>query len=893
MRRHGHLQYLTLPLLISALSIPGGAQEADNSFEDFAELEEIVILGSHLKSSNFTSPSPMDSIGRQEIARQGVPTLTDIMKTMTINSGSEFNVDPGTQNISTGTSQFNLRNLGLGSTLVLVNGRRHATHPAAADDGATFVDINSFPLAMIGRIDILKDGASALYGSDAVAGVVNLVTRTDLNGIEIDAQRQQTTRSDKQADTTLNIAAGLSNDTTSAQVFFTYFDRSSLTGLQRDFFVDNLGPAALTPASNPASFFLAAPVTNFNGTGAALPPFTPVVDPNCAAAGGTPTGPLAGFCLVNEELETDANTLIPTEERIQGYATIKHDVSDSVELFGEFGFTRNRATRAGARTFQDLALTTLVPGDHPNNPFFDAATGLGVPVLFFGRATNERVDTSTDTDSLRGVFGLAADLNDIWSLDAAYHYSEVQSRVKAGDGLRDQLQATIMDHSFNPFASAVVDPAQANSEETLNRIYSFAEAFHTSKLQTVDVTLSGSMFELPGGPVGIAIGGQYRHEHLHLDWGDEYNDRRFIFLLGGDDSKDSRGIYAGFLEVALPVMEDLEVQLALRHESYGGEAGSTTDPKIAVNWQPMDSLSFRSSFSTAFKAPSLFQTSASQTILRRTINPASGQGQLTAFIAANNPDLKPEKSQNFNIGTSFEPTDGLTLTADYWRFKFEDVIIKDDVQSLLNEDFADDGAFNNSPFGGETPLVTNGAGIVSLANITYKNAASINTSGLDVSANYETSLNDYGDISVSAQVSYVFNYELQTTPTGDIIDGVGFRNASNPLGRSQPDWRGNFAVNWSKNGHSATVLLRHVAGYTDDGDPENLADIKSSNTVDLQYSYAFGDKLPFLEGTSITVGAINIFDQDPPLVLTTDRFFDPKVGDPRGRMLYMKLGTKF
>lgn len=474
-----------------------------------------------------------------------------------------------------------------------------------------------------------------------------------------------------------------------------------------------------------------------------------------------------------------------------------------------------------------------------------------------------------------------------------------------------------LDNPFDPFNSTVspvigldgnpVLVPVLNSQEVLQFISSPITFDNQSTLHVADAVITGDLFEMPAGTVGAAIGFQYRDEKLEQDVDSDSNagDRLFLTQPIFDFSAD-RNVWATFLELSVPLTETLELSTAVRYENYSGGAGDTLDPKVSLLFRPFDNLTLRGSFGTGFRAPSLFQTFGNQTSLNAVIDPfAAGGETFVAITTLNNENLQPEESTTFNVGASFEPIENLELSADFWHFDFDDVITRVPANqlSLLS------AAGAPLPAGTEVQRTATG-GLLSVTTI-FTNGSSLKTNGLDFSAAYTIDGDNLGVLRLGIDGTWVNKYDI-TGIDGVTIDGVGRSNRLT-FAEPTPELRTNFSAIYANGGHSASVFVRRIGKLQDDfntefvaTDPlapglpglpdltqvENRVGIRSHTTVDVQYSYNFDEGWGPIEGATFTVGAINLFDRDPPFV-ATDAGFESRTHDPRGRLVYVKAKFGF
>ena len=580
--------------LVLTLSAPGSFAQED------VILEELVVTGTYIKrKSQFDSPSPLTSLGAEDLAAMGVNEVSDVIEDLTINTGSQNNPDAFTQNYTTGTSNVNLRGLGVSSTLVMINGRRQTQSAAATDRGENFVDTSSLPpMIAFDRIETVKDGATALYGSDAVAGVVNFITRSGFEGLDLQVE-YQTTDEDNQEDVQFSGVWGVTNDTTDFLAAFSYLDRSQLTTFDR-----RLSDVAddLSQAGNPGAFLVptapanpayalvwtAAFDTNLNGLADFLEPgfglpavpgaLQPVfVDPDCTTIAAqdpkvipgivqsvpSPIGDIGlGVCQFDFG---DFYSLVPEEEKASVYLQLDHDFSDLLTGSIEFHYATNEAVRNNSPSFPFARFPT-VPATHPDNPF-------GSDVLFIGRVLGAGAtakQSTHDSETTRVAAELTGEFNDTWGWDIGVQYSKNDFDVTAPDVLVDRFNAAIVGlggtscdpltglpgtgacEYFNPFGTALTGVGTVNSAALLDDIIGTLAIDASNELTTFDVVINGEFGDLPGGTVGVAFGAQYRDEELNYDYDEDSNRDNFLFLTGNPDFSGSRDVSAVFVELALP-----------------------------------------------------------------------------------------------------------------------------------------------------------------------------------------------------------------------------------------------------------------------------------------------------------------------------------------------------
>ncbi|MEE4281798.1 MAG: TonB-dependent receptor [Pseudomonadales bacterium] len=505
---------------------------------------------------------------------------------------------------------------------------------------------------------------------------------------------------------------------------------------------------------------------------------------------------------------------------------------------------------------------------------------------------------------------------------------------------------------FNPFGNSILEPdvvvadgngnlhTLGNDAAYTNTLFGEGVVEAESRLTVLDAVLSStSLFgwELNGGGVGFAIGAQYRKEEQRVGGNELATDSSFPFAYTGPTIpySASQEIYAIFAEVALPLTDNLELQGALRYEDYGGDTGDTVDPKLAARWQVSDTVVLRGSVGTSFRGPSLNQKFGRGTGLQFVSPPLTevvdanfpgdptatfGSGVFARIPTFGNEALQPEESTNFNIGIIVSPIDALSISLDYFNYQYEDIIISEDFRGLANDcqigwqaagrpvSLLPDGSINpdyldvvqcnfrNLDGDASTPdiLLDTQANPLSIQS-TYQNGTELDTSGLDllVRYNFET---DYGAYGATLDLSYFLEYEIDRAITpfdtrlnpGETVDLVG-RSENVLVGRPLPEWKASLLLDWSMQQHYAAVVINYVDSIIEPGalpqpvgDPLDLK-VDAFTSVDASYTYAFETY-----DLSLTVGAANLFDEEPP---TASGFnsFESTVHDPRGRLWYFRM----
>lgn len=915
------------------------------------QIEEVVVTGSYIKRSSFDGSKPIQVVDQESIKRSGASQTVEVLKDLTVNSGSQFYNET---NNRAGTGQFNIRNLGLGSTLGLVNGKRAGVAPVSDDTGTDFLDINQFPLAMIERIEVLTDGASALYGSQAVAGVANIITRKGFEGFELSGGASDSIIDQKD----ISIASGAQFGNGGFNFYATYYSQDDAYRSDFDWLNKRLNPndetsRFLSSTGSPGTYRRAT--LNTLGEAQAVSGARALRDENCEAAGGVLRSPTDSTCRYQF---VDQVSVISGEERLQAFTEFDWEFSDKLRYYAEASYSNNMIERAsGGGTFNTGSAVgggLTIAADHPFN-FYIADPADATNAIYIGpeawdeaihgpqavalRATARPQGREVNNTGLtqfikremqytRMLNGIEYDLSDTWTLDATYSWAKSTRTTNDPHNYRsDVFNGLVKSGEWNPFGSRLATPTlvsprdgtsvAGNSDISLNKFDERGSSNARVLERVIDAVAVGELFEMGGKTIQGAFGYQHRDVDVEV-----YQDSLSGAGEGNEASlsgtvKGGQSVWAVFGEVVIPVGDTVEVQLALRREEYGGSIGSTTDPKVAFQWQPLDWLGFRGSWGTSFQAPTVRQTAAatSSGFIDDPASPVPGQGLQCVDAGLNNniviavqgsPGLAPQESENYNLGVMFRFDNGLDVSADYFSFEYTDLIAQSEgAQAIVNNDCADDGVPN------DPRVVRDAGGQLRQVNTEFVNIGQVETSGVDTSFRYSVDAGP-GTLVLDVTATYVIDFEVNNG--GTTFDGAGNRNFSNNFS-TLPELRANLGATYLMGGHSITGKFRYIDEY--ENDQSNNGVVDAWEVFDAQYSYTMNGLVG--EGdTTFTIGANNLFDDDPPELTrldssgnplpyqranagglitdgATDRpGYDSRAGhDLRGRIVYVKLSQAF
>ncbi|NKF24001.1 TonB-dependent receptor plug domain-containing protein [Solimonas marina] len=857
-------------------------QAASASKTDDQNIETIVVTGSRIKQIDLAGPSPVTVISKEEIEQSGKLTVSDYLHDMNYNSFGSFVPASGYGGGAAGGADISLRGLGSERTLVLIDGRRMPLDPGFS---ATAANLNIIPFAIVDRIEVLRDGASAIYGSDAIGGVINVITKKDFNGLEFTGQLDRPTGSGGDG-ANATLTGGLSND--KGNIYFSldhaqkdaisYKDRSWAKGAYSAYG----NPGTVAYAVNPTTGDEDTSVEGVSGGAIACPSS---FDSDSTYKDSATVGDICRYRFGSVAWITAATA------------------RDTLSVGGNYnfnpgitGFTRMSLTRGESKSvyapapassgFDNDVGLPMMSADNVNNT-------TGDDLYFYLRPTENgaRVDTITDTivdlvGGVRGSFDLWRPTD--WEV-ALTHSRYAQTDIGTGYGLASALQAAIDDGTYNP-----LDPSSntASAADAFNYTISNNNLYVNQGIDghlSIDNLLSGS-FRVP-----LVIGGEYRDEAFR-QLSDAQSDTSFVlddtgtitdyhlsnvYGSSGGSSQGGRSEYAMYLESELGFLDNrLTVDGALRYDHYNSGAARTS-PKIAVAVRPADSLLLRASYSEGFRAPTLYDLYAApsqsfEAAEDTWLCDSSGDSdacdqsvQRQSFFVGS-AALKPETSKNISAGVVFNPIDKLSLEIDYYDIKLKNGIESLTAQQVLDND---NDCRNDGESDGCTDSATKGHvyrntdDTVNFLYIPKINASNIDTDGFDFSGKYQVGMGRAGRLGLTLDVSYVLSYKVQ--------DGAGEQTYDYIGSILYPSTKGKFGVNWDYRRFTTSVITNYTS-KTRDCDYTGgcgLGDVPSFTTYDAQLSWI----APW--NSTFTVGVRNLTDKDPP---ASDYYAGSS--DPQGRV---------
>lgn len=924
-------------------SVPAHAQ-------DNQRLERVEVTGSSIKRITDEASLPVTVVTKAEIERSGVQNTEQLIERISAVSSAGGQVAAGVSGLATyGLSAVSMRGLGSQRTLVLVNGRRLSVF---AGSGSA-VNVNAIPLAAIERVEVLQDGASGVYGSDAIAGVMNFILRQQYSGVELSASVGEPTRGGGGRNRKASIVGGFGdfNRDRFAVVLSASFEKEgNLLGAERDFSKSDTklpyyeGGATetgriegvwATPGDfneisdpGPTNARGAGNLYGIVGTGYGNPM---AAQGKCGDLGMVPRsgkGFVEGYKPVDgEDKATKAAPncgfdtgpfvgLVPNRDYVGVSANAKLKLSEEAELFAEGLLSRNKsvnpiqpaptrqAFNIGNTNFKGSGVDPIllirptnpnykIAADYLNSVGLGAMVGktLGVSQRTFLMGPRTTSDVGDHGRLILGARGTVRDMD----YEVAYTYNKSKTAGAVIDGFGSIFgMHKVLNESdnWNPWAPLGKQPDDV--QKKLDAIkYKGPTMDSTSINHGIDARLSGSLFDLAGGPLGYAVGAVARKESYKLTpapilgTGDLLGQGTAVVPVDA-----SRNVRAVFGEFNAPFTKTLEANLALRMDRYS-DFGSTTNAKGSLRWQPMRELMFRSSMGTGFRAPTLVELFQPQQIgsseqFTDPKYPDAGEIQVTA-LQGGNPNLKPEKSKQFSLGFVTQPFKALTASLDYFQVKIDDPVATPTALQLVS-------AFRRGVPGYEKYVTLTPSGEVKQVNQLTQNVGSIKTEGFDLDLRYREKLGA-GTFDLGLNGTYVSKYDL-VTPANELEHSVGtiVRPDGAPLVAAATGviirWKHALTAAYTLGDWSGALTQRYYSGYEMKADLDgNRQFVKGQFTYDAVVNYKV------TKNAKLTLGIRNLFDRDPPLYIHNGSQFqagyDVYQEDPRGRFVYLQGTYKF
>lgn len=873
------------------------------------KIQRVEVTGSNIKRLQIEGASPITVLNKEQILRSGAASVLEVLRDVTAagGNGGEYN---GGNDFRNGAASVTLRGM---PTLILLNGNRLPVSGSDDSNGFTSVDLNSIPVAAIERVEILKDGASAIYGTDAVGGVINFIMKSNYTGLEANASYGKTTNGGGDI-SKFSVAGGFGDrakDNYNVVYTFSAEDNKRIRGVDREWanridFSNNPGGIAYTSVYGAGANGMGGPGTLSVG-GNRMP------DPECEKRSQLPypnfpdwfPSPTRNGCLTATAEFTD---LVKPSTRYGATLSANWDITPNMTAFAT-GFASQYKKRIYDESswLQNRNRGNLsVPASNPFNTY-------GKTVTF---RTNFPTEGGVETDqkTLWLVGGLKGQVGTWdWSV-ALTHAQEDGKAVTYGSYKLEAFNDAVESGRYNPFG------ANKNSAALIKELSADHSVQTMSKTDSLKLQASSEFGNLSGGAIGFAVGTELRKNSLEynpsLDWQNGIM-AKYAELPRISGSESLSAVYGEF---RFPFLKSLEVQAAVRHDRYE-LAGNTTNPKLGVLWTPNESFLVRANYSTGLVGPSLPQRfSVGRDVFYSVKDPRrcvegddyfdSACNRNVRTKNAGSKDLQPEKSTHYNIGFVFEPFKEFNIGVTYYDIKWSNKIdVLDSITVLDNEDGAYKSFVKRDPITPEDiaayaklsaadkarlgPL----RGELSGLTTGFVNRFESQTSGIDADFSYTIRSSNYGKFNLFGEATYTIKYNTVLLADNVYINCAN--NTSCDTGEyGNPRVLAKLGFNWDKGVWSTTTVANYVSGFRIDRSPgivinqwydlyANGGRVASNTTINTSLGYTG------LKNTTLRFGVNNLFDRDPSFDASSSLGYNSSWGNPRGRYVYANIGYQF
>ncbi|MCV2438698.1 TonB-dependent receptor [Paucibacter sp. DJ2R-2] len=861
-------------MAVTASLVNSDAASTEEGHGTVASLGRIEVTGSRLKRIEADGPTPVNVYTRGDIDRSGQPSLERFLSTL-----NEASVSPGESSFvaTTGQGSVQLRGLPLGSTLVLINGRRLQ---AVGSSSANFFNLNLIPMAAVDRIEVVPVGSSAVYGGDALAGVVNVILKKSLDGLVLDARLASGQGS---GDGNISMGAGTRTQSGSYIVLGAYNKASPLTMAERGFFVDADyrrfgGVDARTRSCTPGtvSSSTGANLPGLNSSFAAIPTMAP--GQALTQASFTASAGQANLC--NSMANGKGRALVHGTESLSFHAAGDYRLSDDWSVFGELTLAKDKLS---AEEGGLLLSNVLVPATNPHNPF-------SVPVRVTARLGPENgfERLARDTDFTRALVGMRGELPAGWELEASFSSTRDDGQRRLSNTTPNvaartaALAASSAAAALNPFTAG-----KAASDEVLQAIWSDSIRDNHGRKDQVSAFLRGSVLELPAGSVDLIAGAEAAR------------DRYRTVTPGSFDIAARRSNSAAFGEMHVPLWrsspsegparEMAALTIAARRDHYS-DFGSASTYQAGLEFRPSKTTLLRASTATSFKPPTLLQTKVDDlrysTEAFGLVDPARANAPIVGgeVLRTTNRDLNPETGRALAFGAVWEPesAQGTRLGVTAWRVKIDGLISLLWPQVVLANEARFPGFVTRAPAApGQVGAVTQ----VLYAEVNY---GGVDTSGLDLEAAHAWKT-EGSKWTLSASATRTRDYEVTLAPGAP---------AENRLGRRaidfwSPAWKGRLFAGMDRGAWNMGLTSRYLGRYRDSLPSERRLGGYWLHDMAATFKLApLGLSLASAKDASLSLSVANIANRMPEFVESSP-YYDFTQGDWRGRYLSLRLSMSW
>ncbi|QPF75496.1 TonB-dependent receptor [Roseateles sp. DAIF2] len=849
--------------LLAGFALPAQANESGAS----TSLQRVELTGSRIKRLEAESVAPITTISREDIERSGSATLAELLRRLSANPGNS-NDETLTSSWAPGAAGVGLRGLGQKNTLVLLNGRRLPVYGFAQNLQDSFVDLNSIPTSAVERVDVLKDGASALYGSDAIAGVINIITRREVKQRELNLSVGQATEGGgRETNASLTGSLASADKGLALLASLDLFQRQGVLASERDFTraMDFRAYPGGTLKRETGGGTLSLP----QGERRALPGCDPAERVDAALLNPATRGTVCGINLA------PYFQLSPEARRANGFARASLQLPGALEAFAELhlSHTDTRQTFPPSTFFDETPRFDPVGGGvrwedvklpvgHRLNPQPQAATVLRYSFRELGPQNQTIVsDSHRLLAGLKGSFGGAAAPYD-WELALGTARNRIDN-TQYNRVNWQELVTVIRDGSYD-----FDKPANSAALQSRLRLNPKREA--SSSLQTLDARISGELpWQAPAGPIGFAAGVDLRRERMQ-ERPDAVLAAGLVSAQGTTAVDGQREVGALFGELSLPLTKSLELGLAGRQDHYS-DFGGRFSPKLSLRWQPDARWLLRGSYAAGFRAPTLPENAQSGATSFSVVRDPKTQDYATiAVVYAGNPQLRAETSKSYNLGLVFAPRPGSQLSLDAYRVEQRHVVGQDSLDDILAQE-------GQSAVAGKILRSQQGNLLTVISQ--YVNQGRVAVQGVDLGAQHLLRLDGLGELKLGADWGHLASYKRSAGVDGPYGDNLAGSNMVAALPRN----KGSLWAQWQGQDWHLRAQLASVGGFRQ---TRNAAqrEVGSWTTVDLHGGWQLRPDL------RLSASLQNLLDRDPPFDASTLVGFNTSQAHLRGR--FARVGAQ-
>jgi iron complex outermembrane receptor protein len=897
--------------ILAALTGAASAQTQAPAATAEPELQEIVVTGSMIKRPQAETAEAVTTLSVEKLKDEGFTTVESVLDQLSSVQGNSIQNQTAVGSFDGGISEANLRGLSGSRTLVLVDGQRLANNITYGNT----VDINMIPLAAVDHIEVLREGASSLYGSDAIAGVVNFITKKNLSGGEINVdynKPQHQGASDQNIDASFG-HGDLASDGYNVLATVSWNRQQELTGFQRPSFANGYNPAGgLSSTNGPATW----PGSYFDSNNNEFQTGYPACAGNPALVRLPAEGIGCGY------LYSLAVDLVPRTSTLSGLIDFTKSLPGNNQISVQYMYSRNSLDAWGGPINYNYAMSPTVDKTYFPTAANSTCVGASCPatpdladpiIALWTPPDNSRYNTYINSEQRILVSFSGANAGWDYAVDAIYSQNTGAAYLLEYPALTSlETSSGYLNPLINPFG-----PSGAAGNALIHNAYVNGDIVGgTLSMDDLNSHASHELGQISSDarPATFAFGADLRHEQLNYSSTGITQELESTTGFAPTFVSANRSSAAAFTELDLPVTKQLELTFSDREDYYDKGIGSTNNGKIAVRYQPLSEVVFRGAASTGFRAPTLVDLYSPQvfgaTSGKMTGPPCLTGAYTTVFSALNcvsqglqvtggNPSLKPETSQNFDVGVVLEPIDHLNVSIDYYRIN-----ISGEIQTIESQTiYSNPTIFANNYF-------LNSAGTLSTATLEAtecppplyqkaptcgyitsftQNTGGIQTAGFDINPTYSAKT-DYGNFKFSLDATYVTKFMFQEFTNGPIINEVGGFNQGNlPVIRYQ-----HFAtLDWTFRNFGAGLSNHFTDHYTDEY-PDASGSLRQVASYSIWGAYGSYKPIPPL---TLIVGVKNLADTIPPFSnQTASNFqtgFNPAASDPIGRSFYVNARYTF